>query len=81
MREGPKGLVCRCPLCGAEIAIISYRMGEFKPRCCNTDMIPQRRKLTFYRCEVCATEIAVLGEESSTFEPICCNTAMVREVA
>lgn len=76
-----RGRVYRCAVCGAELAVLARRTGEFVPRCCNTDMIAQRRRLHFYVCPVCGAEIAVLKEGGERFNPRCCNTDMRREAA
>jgi len=74
--RGPRGRVYRCPVCGAEVAVLSPRMGGFAPRCCNTDMAPTDRRVAFYYCPVCGAEIAVLREGRGEFLPRCCNTDM-----
>ena len=74
----PRGLVYRCPVCGAEIAIIALKIGAFSPRCCNRPMVPRSRHLVFYLCEICGIEVAVLAEGDGAFTPVCCNEAMKR---
>lgn len=76
-----RGTVYRCPVCGAEIAVLARTMGRFAPRCCNTEMIPRAARLVFYLCPVCGAEIAVLKEGEGEFTPRCCNTKMRREAA
>jgi hypothetical protein len=44
MPTRPKGAIYRCPVCGAELAVIGSRMGLFQPRCCDTDMVPLSRR-------------------------------------
>ena len=73
-----KGRVYRCPICGAELTVLAVGPGDFAPRCCNTAMRPQTRRLVFYRCPVCGAEVAVLVDGTGPFEPRCCNTAMRR---
>ena len=75
---GPRGLVYRCRVCGAEIAIIGRKVGAFSPHCCNRPMEPQQRYLVFYLCEICGIEIAVLAAGGGTFTPVCCNEPMKR---
>ena len=79
--ETSRGLVYRCPICGAEIAVLALRVGGFKPRCCNGAMIPTQCRLCFYVCPVCGAEIAVVREGSGVFSPLCCNVDMVRRRA
>ena len=73
-----RGRVYRCPVCGAEITVLASVAGNFRPRCCNTDMLVKRGQATFYVCPVCGAEIAVLKESAGEFRPRCCNTAMQR---
>lgn len=80
-RNSPRGLIYRCPVCGAELAVLASRMGSFVPRCCNRDMIQQRRTLVFYVCPVCGAEIAVLGKGAGRFVPRCCDMDMLLEAA
>jgi predicted RNA-binding Zn-ribbon protein involved in translation (DUF1610 family) len=77
----PKGVTYRCPVCGAEVAVIARRHGAFAPRCCNTAMLPIRRRLVFFICPVCGSEVAVMRGEAGNFTPRCCNVAMRREAA
>ena len=72
-----RGLVYRCPVCGAEIAVLATRHGEFSPRCCNVDMTPLRRHLPFCVCPVCGAEIALLHDGGGERRWRCCNTDMV----
>ena len=74
--DNPRGLVYRCPLCGAEVVVLARRFGTFTPRCCNRDMVPLRHKLTFYVCPVCGVEVAVVKMGSRSFTPRCCNEDM-----
>jgi Zn finger protein HypA/HybF involved in hydrogenase expression len=77
-RAGPRGRVYWCPVCGAEVAIISFQAGDFRPRCCNTDMRVKPDRLVFFVCPVCKAEVAVVRAGQGVFEPRCCNVAMVR---
>jgi predicted RNA-binding Zn-ribbon protein involved in translation (DUF1610 family) len=74
--ENPRGRVYRCPVCGAEILVLATQMKDFRPRCCNTDMIAKPAKVTFYYCPVCGAQIAVLRRGAGAFAPRCCNTDM-----
>jgi endogenous inhibitor of DNA gyrase (YacG/DUF329 family) len=80
-REKQRGAVYRCPVCGAEVAVLSSQFGDFAPRCCNCAMVAQPRRLIFYVCPVCGAEIAVLSESAGCFTPYCCNTDMLVEAA
>jgi len=80
-RSRSRGLIYRCPVCGAEVGVVASRMGSFVPRCCDKDMILQRRRLIFYVCPVCGAEIAVLAEGTGQFVPRCCNVDMLSEAA
>jgi desulfoferrodoxin-like iron-binding protein len=77
----PHKRIYRCPVCGAELTVLAAGTGEFRPRCCNRDMIPQSRGLAFYVCPVCGAEVGVLLEGGGQFEPRCCNTNMNRRAA
>ena len=74
-----KGQVLVCPVCKAEITIIAGSCGSFVPVCCNVEMQPLEKKLTFYRCEICGAEIAVLVGKGGNFIPVCCNEVMKEE--
>ncbi len=79
--ETPRGLVYRCPVCGAEVAILAFRMGSFEPRCCNVPMVLTQCRLCFYVCPVCGAEVAVVREGAGVFSPHCCNVDMIRRIA
>ena len=79
--ESPRGLVYRCPVCGVEIGILAYRIGSFKPRCCNVPMVLTACRLCFYVCPVCGAEIATVREGTGDFAPRCCNEDMIRRRA
>ena len=70
-------MVYRCPVCGAELAVLAGRHGTFAPRCCNVAMEPCRARLQFYVCPVCGAEVAVLREGPGERHWRCCNTEMV----
>lgn len=74
--ENRRGVVYRCPACGAELVVLARRSGAFSPRCCNCDMEPLQGKLTLYVCPACGAEIVVVARETGVFEPRCCNVAM-----
>jgi hypothetical protein len=76
-----RGTLFRCPVCGAEIVMLSRRQGDFQPRCCNREMQPLARRVVFYVCPVCRAEIAVLIEGRGILQPRCCNRDMIREAA
>lgn len=75
----PRGLVYRCPVCGAELIVVGTRMGAFEPYCCNKPMRVMSRRVVFYRCPVCGAEVAVLRKAKGVFDPHCCNRVMVEE--
>ncbi len=76
----PRGMVYRCPICGAEITVLATQMDNFCPRCCNRDMEPLKRRVVFYLCPLCGAEIAVLkGGGAGEFAPRCCNRPMEAE--
>ncbi len=79
--NGPTGRVYRCPVCGAEVAVLSRDMGEFRPRCCSVEMELVPRRLVFYVCPVCGAEIAIVKPGEGEFQPRCCNTDMARQAA
>ena len=76
-----RGLIYRCPICGAEIAVLARTVGQFTPRCCNQEMAPLQDRGVFYVCPVCGAELAVLRTGSPKFIPICCNRHMDRQAA
>ncbi len=76
-----RGLVYRCPVCGAELSVLAHHTAAFKPRCCNVAMVMTACKLCFYICPVCGAEIAVIREGSGDFAPHCCNVDMVHRGA
>lgn len=77
----PRGTIMRCSICGAEIAVLARRHGQFVPHCCNKEMTPVRRRAYFMICPVCGSEVAVLAGPGDNFTPRCCNTDMKREAA
>ncbi|MFO7957640.1 MAG: hypothetical protein R6X33_11145 [Candidatus Brocadiia bacterium] len=76
-----RGTVYRCPVCGAELVVLTGSAGNFAPRCCNRDMVRLASAVTFYFCPVCGAELAVLNESAGEFEPVCCNRPMIREMS
>ena len=76
-----KGIVYRCPVCGAELLVVARQMGAFAPHCCNRGMIRMKRAAAFYVCPVCGAELAVLKPGEGDFHPHCCNTLMRLEAA
>lgn len=79
--QGYRGRLYRCPVCGAEIAVLVSEVGDFAPRCCDTPMVLLERRLVFCVCPVCGAEIAVLRPGEGDFRPRCCNRPMEREAA
>jgi DNA-directed RNA polymerase subunit RPC12/RpoP len=77
----PRGMVYRCPVCGAEITVLARGMDRFCPRCCNRDMVPRQRRVAFYICPICGAEIAVIKGGAGEFGPRCCNQPMELEAA
>ena len=75
-KESTKGLVYRCPVCGAEIVVRAFRMGVFAPHCCNVLMEPTGGRVAFYVCPVCGAELSVLSAGTGEFAPRCCNVPM-----
>jgi len=80
-KNNPLGLVFRCPICGAEVTVVSTHLGDFTPRCCSTDMICKEQRVSFYYCPRCGAEIAVLREGYGDFQPHCCGIDMLRKGA
>jgi predicted RNA-binding Zn-ribbon protein involved in translation (DUF1610 family) len=78
---GTKGLVYRCPVCGAELTVLATRHGSFHPVCCNVAMSPLARRLAFYACPVCGSEIAIVQPGAPGFKPVCCRTPMLARAA
>jgi len=80
-RSSSRGRVYRCPICGAELAVVAAGTGEFRPRCCDTDMVRLARGLAFYVCPICGAELAVMRKGGGMFAPRCCDTAMLPAAA
>jgi competence CoiA-like predicted nuclease len=74
--DSPRGIIYRCPVCGAELAVLGDAMGKFLPRCCDQDMVQKDERAAFYFCPVCGAEIAVLKAGEGEFLPRCCDTPM-----
>jgi len=72
-----RGVVFRCPVCGAEIVVLADSYGEFAPVCCNVAMVDTNVRLRLFVCPVCRAEVAIIREGGGEFVPRCCNTAMV----
>lgn len=73
----PRGLVYRCPVCGAELIVVGTAMGAFTPHCCNKPMRRMARKAAFYHCPVCGAQVVVVRKGRGVFQPHCCNRDMV----
>lgn len=75
------GRTYRCPVCGAEIAVISASSQELDPHCCNVPMKPLRKIFPVYYCEICGSEImAIQGKDWKKLEASCCNKPMTPRV-
>jgi predicted RNA-binding Zn-ribbon protein involved in translation (DUF1610 family) len=76
------GRVYRCPVCGAELTVVSFNTGDFAPRCCNVAMEAKPDRAVFYWCPVCGAMLTVMRERrGGAFAPRCCHTAMRRWAA
>ena len=71
-----KGMVYRCPVCGAELIVLGDATGEFLPRCCDCAMESRDELVVFYMCPQCGAEIAVLKKGEGEFLPRCCDSPM-----
>ena len=76
-----RGLIYRCPVCGAELAVLSTRAGELVPRCCDVAMDALAERMAFYVCPACGAEIGVAQKGAGPFLPRCCDRAMERQAA
>ncbi len=76
-KKSTKGMVYRCPVCGAELTVLGDATGEFDPRCCDCAMESQDERVAFYVCPQCGAEIAVLKEGEGEFLPRCCDSPML----
>jgi desulfoferrodoxin-like iron-binding protein len=76
-----RGVVYRCPVCGAELATLACADGDFDPWCCNRPMEPRSARLRFYHCPVCGAEVALVRDGGGTIEPVCCNRPMAVQAA
>lgn len=75
-----RGTIYRCPVCGAEIAVLApIRGSDFRPHCCNVSMEEAQHRAFFYRCEVCGAEVAAVSGSCKSFSPRCCNQPMVQK--
>ncbi len=72
------GQVYRCPVCGAEVAVINAASQALEPYCCNEPMTPLDRVLVLYRCPVCGAEVAVIRDRGGPLELVCCRVPMER---
>jgi len=74
-----RGKVYRCPICGAEVAVLAHSCGEFQPVCCNVEMAIVEPSLIFYVCPHCKSEVALVeSKNEKAFAPRCCNDEMIR---
>jgi predicted RNA-binding Zn-ribbon protein involved in translation (DUF1610 family) len=76
-----RGLIYRCPVCGAEAAVLATRSGVLVPRCCDVVMDALGERMTFYVCPVCGSEIGVVQKGAGPFLPRCCDRSMARQAA
>ncbi len=74
--NNPRGMVYVCPVCRAEIIVVGRDMGDFAPRCCDTDMIPRPVRTPFYFCPICGAEVVVTRAGEGPLTPRCCNVDM-----
>ena len=75
-----RGNVYRCPICGAEVAVLAHKCGDFHPVCCNVEMVLLESTLIFYVCPHCKAEVALVENKNlEAFAPRCCNVAMVQQ--
>ena len=72
----PRGTVYVCPVCRAEVTVVGRNMGDFAPRCCDTDMIARKTSKPFYFCPICGAEIVIARAGKGPFAPRCCNVDM-----
>lgn len=71
------GAVYFCPVCGAEILVVCGNCNNFKPRCCNRDMVLKPHRATIYACPLCGSQVAVVSAGKGVFVPRCCNRPMI----
>jgi Zn finger protein HypA/HybF involved in hydrogenase expression len=70
----------RCPVCGAELAVIRGGDGTLGPVCCGVEMELLKGLCPVWRCPLCGSEImAIRGGRN--FTPHCCNVAMLEYIA
>jgi len=73
-----RGNVYLCPICGAEVTVLAHKCGDFKPVCCNVEMVILEKILSFYVCPHCKAEVALTEiHNDKAFSPRCCNVDMV----
>jgi predicted RNA-binding Zn-ribbon protein involved in translation (DUF1610 family) len=73
MTASERGVLYRCPVCGAEIMVLVRRHGVFEPRCCNAPMLRIVRRPAFLVCPVCGTQVAVWRPHAAGLALRCCN--------
>lgn len=71
-----KGGLYRCPVCGAELSVVSSVGAELRPRCCNTQMEATEHVNEVLTCSVCGCELMVIVGMGESLSPLCCNTSM-----
>lgn len=76
------GSVYRCPVCGAEVTVVSpVACGGMRLRCCDTPMEPLPGRAVFYRCPVCGAQVCLVIDGGGERRLICCHTDMQRIAA
>jgi len=70
------GQVYRCPVCGAEVAVICPGTGPLAPRCCNRFMERLPKPYTIYECPICGSAVMVIHVGAGSPAPRCCNVPM-----
>jgi predicted RNA-binding Zn-ribbon protein involved in translation (DUF1610 family) len=76
MTASERGVLYRCPVCGAEVMILVRQHGAFEPRCCNMAMLKILRQPAFLVCPICGTQIAVWRPQAPGLSLRCCNEPM-----
>ena len=74
-------IVYRCPICGAEVALLGESRGHFSPRCCDRDMVAIARRVVIYFCPQCGAQIMVVTPGRGDFQPRCCGLDMLIKAA
>ena len=75
------GRTYRCPVCDAEVTLVSPTCGTLCLRCCNVDMEPQPELKALFRCPVCDAEACIVLDGGGKRRLRCCNEDMERIAA